>query len=174
MKLAPLGASPDRAAFTLLEVLAVVLLIAILTGLVLGVGGRAIENGRVARAKAELAAIAAALDAYRRTYGDYPRTDVPTQLLRALLGQRTPGSDATIAGRPMLETAHFSISAGAVMDPWERPYVYVYKSPLAGWTNPGVVLYSAGPDRSDFSHLTSGGFEDATAPGNADNIHAGR
>jgi general secretion pathway protein G len=174
MKLAPRGASVDRAAFTLLEVLTVVTLVAILAGLVLGVGGRAIEAGRAARARAELAAVAAALEAYKRTYGDYPRTDDASQLLRALLGQRGPAADAIIAGRPLLENARFSIVGGVLVDPWERPYVYVYKTPAVGWTNPSYVLYSAGPDRSDFSRLMSGGFPDATAPGNEDNIHAGR
>src|SRR5687768_3533093 len=89
-------------AFTLLELLAVSALIAILSAIILGVGGRASESGKTARVKAELAAIGAALEAYKRAYGDYPRTDDEGQLLRALLGQRGPVSAATVNGRALL------------------------------------------------------------------------
>ena len=174
MKLAPRGARTQRAAFTLLELLVVIGLVAILTGIVIGVGGRAIETGRVTRARAELAAIAAGLEAYKRAYGDYPRTDDAAQLLRALLGQRGPGSDAAFNGRVLIESARFTVLGGVLLDPWERPYIYAYKTPAAGWTNPGFVLYSGGPDRSEFSRLTSGGFPDPTGTGNADNVYAGR
>lgn len=162
------------AAFTLLELLAVIALVAILSGIAIGVGRRASDRGRIARAQAELAAIGAALGAYQRTYGDYPRTNDPAQLLQALLGRRGPASEAAVNGRALLETARFAVAGDVLVDPWGRPYVYVYKMPAAGWTNSGFVLYSAGPDQSDFSRLSSGGFADATAAANADNIHANR
>jgi prepilin-type N-terminal cleavage/methylation domain-containing protein len=172
MRLAPPGANPQRAAFTLLEVLAVVALIAVLTGIVIGVGRRAIEASRATRARAELAVLASALESYKRVYGDYPRTDDAAQLLRALLGQRGPASEAEINGRALLETARFRISEGMLVDPWDQPYEYAYKIPAAGWANVRFVLYSRGPDRGAFSRLLAGGFVDATAPANQDNIHA--
>jgi general secretion pathway protein G len=165
---------PRPPAFTLLELLAVIALLAILSGLVLGVGRRAVESGRIARARAELAAIGAALETYSRTYGDYPRTDDAAQLLRALLGRRGPASNAAINGRALLEPAKFTITNDRLVDPWGQPYRYNYKRPGDAWTNPAFVLYSCGPDQSDFSRLTKGGFVDATAAANADNIHANR
>lgn len=158
--------------FTLLEFLAVITISAILAGIVIGVGRRASEAGKTARAKAELAAIGAALEAYKGTFGDFPRTDDEIQLLRALLGQRGPASDATISGRAMLETARFAVNGNVLIDPWERAYVYAYKVPAGGWTNPGFVLYSTGPDGVDNANLLAGGFPDIATPGNADNIHA--
>lgn len=164
----------SRRGFTLLELLAVIAIIAILSGIVIGVGRRASESGKIARAKAELATIGAALEAYKRSYGDYPRTDDEVQLLRALLGQRGPASDAQINGRALLEIARFKIVGDVLVDPWDRPYVFAYKVPAGGWTNPGFVLYSAGPDGSDNASLLSGGFPDVASPANADNIHANR
>ena len=161
-------------AFTLLELLAVITIIAILAGIVIGVGRRASEAGKTARTKAELATLGAALESYKRTYGDYPRTDDEAQLLRALVGQRGPAADTVITGRPLLESARFSITGQVLIDPWERPYVYAYKVPAGGWTNSGFVLYSVGPDGADTPALHAGGFPTVASPGNLDNIHANR
>lgn len=161
-------------AFTLLELLAVITVIAILAGIVIGASRRASEAGKTARAKAELAALGAALETYKRHYGDYPRTDDEAQLLQSLLGQRGPASDATISGRAVLATARFTVTGNVLVDPWERAYVYAYKVPASGWTNAGFVLYSAGPDGADNPTLLAGGFADVAPPGNADNIHANR
>ena len=104
----------------------------------------------------------------------YPRTDDEAQLLRALLGRRGPASDAAISGRAVLEAARFTITGGRLLDPWERPYAYAYKVPAGGWTNPGFVLYSAGPDGGDNAALLPGGFPEVASPANVDNIHANR
>lgn len=163
-----------RAAFTLLELLTVLVIVGLLAGIVIGVGRRAGERGKVARARAELAVLGAALESYRLSHGDYPRTDDASQLLRALLGRRGPDSDRTISGRALIEAARFTIADGMLLDPWERPYRYAYQSPAGGWTNPGYVLYSAGPDGIEISRLLAGGFPDASAEPNKDNIHANR
>jgi general secretion pathway protein G len=179
----------SRRGFTLLELLAVIAIIAVLSGIVIGVGRRASESGKAARAKAELATIGAALETYKRSYGDYPRTDDEARLLQALIGKRGPASDVEIDGRSLLEAVKFTIArpvspsvlvdpftdtSAVLVDPWERPYVYVYKVPAGDWKNPGFVLYSVGPDGSDNASLLSGGFPDVASPANADNIHANR
>lgn len=170
--------------FTLLELLAVITIIAILAGIVIGVGRRASEAGKTARAKAELAVLAAALEAYRRAYGDYPRTDDESVLIQSLIGKRGPtGTELTAAGKSLLETARFTFrnaadpfgdATAALLDPWERAYVYVYKVPASGWSNSSFVLYSVGPDGLDTPALLTGGFPDVATAGNADNIHANR
>jgi general secretion pathway protein G len=171
MALAPPGANPTRAAFTLLELLSVITIIALLAGIVIGVGRRATESGRIARAKSELAVLGAALENYKRTYGDYPRTEDEAQLLRALLGRRGPVADTVISGRTLIEAARFTIEGEILVDPWGRAYVYVYKT-ITPWSNSSYVLYSAGPDGREFSRLLAGGFPDVDGAGNADNIHA--
>ena len=182
MTSAPPGAISQRAAFTLLELLAVIALIALLGGIVLGAGRYAIETGRTARARAEIAALGAALDNYQRTLGDYPQTDDGAQLLQSLIGRRGP-RHAPITVRGQLELARFTTAdaldpfadLGAVLvDPWGRPYRYVYKVPLSGWRNSSYVLYSVGPDGLDAGALLAGGFIDQSVPANADNIYAHR
>ena len=178
---APSGAIHNRAGFTLLELLAVVGIIAILAGLVLGVGRHAIESGKIARAKSELTVLAAALEAYRRSYGDFPQTDDEPRLLQSLLGRRGPLNHA-IVGRAFIETSKFT-TAGALdpfantsavlIDPWGQPYVYVYKAQTP-WTNSSFVLYSIGPDGADSPALLTGGLIDPAPPANADNLYANR
>ena len=169
------------AAFTLLELLAGLAIIAILTGLAIGAGHRAGQAGRAARARAELATMAAALENYRRTFGDYPQTDDPARLLQSLIGRRDP-LNGIIATRSQVEPARFvtaeshdpfADATAVLLDPWGRPYRYAYRS-QAPWTNPGYVLYSTGPDGRDSGSLITGGFTDPAPPENADNIEANR
>lgn len=177
---APPGATGRRAAFTLLELLAVISLIALLAGIVLGVGRRAAESGKTARAKAELAVLAAALEGYKQTYGDYPPTDDEARLLQALIGRCGPAGDP-VNGRARLELARLSTGGSAdpfrdtlavLVDPWGQPYVYCYKVPRSGWTNQGFVLYSIGPDGRDSAALLPGGLVDPAPQPNADNLYA--
>jgi prepilin-type N-terminal cleavage/methylation domain-containing protein len=181
MSLAPPGANFKRAAFTLLELLAVIAIIAILAGIVIGVGRRASESGKIARTKTELAALSTALESYMRNYGDYPQTDDEARLLQSLIGQRGP-TGTKLTGRSFIETARFVIvdsldpfvnTAATLVDPWGQPYVFAYKSQVP-WTNSGFVLYSIGPDGLDSAGLLAGGFFDTTPQENADNICANR
>lgn len=162
-----------------MELLAVIGLIAVLAGLVLGSGVRASNAGKAARARAELTTLMAALDAYRQAHGDYPRTDDPARLLQSLIGTRGPDNQP-LSGRVLLDVAHFRTLANAdpftdatavLLDPWERPYGYAYKTQLP-WTNPTCVLWSAGPDGATTTMLLAGGFADRSATDNADNLYA--
>lgn len=166
------------AAFTLLEVLVVVGLVAVLTALVFAGGHHAAAAGKTAQARTELAALAAALDSYRQAFGDFPRTDDPARLLQALIGKRDPDHQA-VNTRARIETARFRTAAGddpfasetsVLADPWGRPYRYAYKSQTP-WSNPACVLYSVGADGLASEALLSGGFPDRAAAGNADNLH---
>ncbi|HVZ63219.1 MAG TPA: prepilin-type N-terminal cleavage/methylation domain-containing protein [Lacunisphaera sp.] len=202
MRSAPPGADPQRAAFTLLELLAVLGLIAILAGIVIGVGRRTTEASQVARTRAELAAFSAALEDYRQAYGSYPAvaadatvdaTESGRQLFAALTGWRGPALDAPAFPRPqraMLETARFTLgSPGApdpganyFIDPWGNPYHYTFLGGSGGWRNPSYVLLSAGPDGRAILPIPADGivgeaFASARQDGvpvNADNLYANR
>jgi len=63
-----------RSAFTLIELLAVMAIIAILVSLSVGLVRGAQQRAAIARSRGDLAALAQALEAYKQFYGDYPQT----------------------------------------------------------------------------------------------------
>jgi prepilin-type N-terminal cleavage/methylation domain-containing protein len=76
---------PRRAhAFTLIELLIVIAIVAILIGLSLGLVQGAKQRANIARAKTELAHLAQALEDYKRHYGDYPQTGIATHATAAV------------------------------------------------------------------------------------------
>lgn len=166
-------------AFTLLELLAVVALVAVLAAIVTGAAGGLAESARIARARAELAALAVALEDYRRDFGDYPRTDDPAVLRTSLLGRLDPAG-RTIPALSAGQLAGFATgpvpggSAVALLDPWQQPYRYAYRTPAAGWDHSRFILFSGGPDGRSASGLLAGGYYNPAPSENADDIVAGR
>jgi prepilin-type N-terminal cleavage/methylation domain-containing protein len=63
-----------RSAFTLVEVLVVMAIIAVLAALVLSIGPFIFEKGARSRAEAEIAAMTAACENYKADNGTYPET----------------------------------------------------------------------------------------------------
>src|SRR5207247_4633219 len=79
-------------AFTLIELIVVITVIIILTGLVLSTVGYAQKKGARARAETEIAAMSAACESYKADNGVYPRdtTNNTTDNLAALTSQSPP------------------------------------------------------------------------------------
>ena len=71
----PLTPRRPVAAFTLIELLAVITVIGILAGLTLGAAGAVRRHGATSTAKAEVAALQAACDRYFADYNSYPTTN---------------------------------------------------------------------------------------------------
>jgi len=72
--------------FTVVEVITVMVVIAVLSALALGVISGAKQRAAAARARSELAALAAALERYKQHYGDYPQTGNAPQAAAAVTG----------------------------------------------------------------------------------------
>lgn len=124
---------PDRArqhAFTLVEMLLVLVIIGTLAAIVVPkLAGRS-EQARITAAQSQIAAFGTALDAFEVDNGYYPRGK---DGLNDLIVQPR---DATNWKGPYLKS-------DIPLDPWGN--AYIYESP--GKNNPnGYDLYSAGPD----------------------------
>jgi prepilin-type N-terminal cleavage/methylation domain-containing protein len=77
------GGERSYNAFTLIELIVVVTIIVILTGLVLSTVGYARKKGARARAETEIAAMSAACESYNADNGVYPRDATTTDTLDA-------------------------------------------------------------------------------------------
>jgi type II secretory pathway pseudopilin PulG len=181
--------------------LTVLAIIGVLAGLVIGVGRLAGERGRISRAKAELAALAAALEDYKRIHGDYPQVAADNSaggetagrmLYAALNGQRGPalaGPAFVPRRKPLIEHTRFQLAAPTapetdpnhLLDHWGHAYRYFY-NPAGSWRATGFILFSGGPDGEVALPFPSDGvisaaFESALLggrPANADNLYAHR
>ena len=175
-------------AFTLIELCAVVALVAVLSGfaavLISGVQARAAG----ARARGELAILALALEDYRCQYGDYPGTADAGEFYESLTGRRGPRDDVLDPpGRTLIETGRLTLrnpdpraTGNAVLDPWNQPYHYAgFTRTANGVTSRGYVLFSSGPDgraKAGDPPVTGSkaGVPDLNDPDNADNLYANR
>ena len=104
-----------RSGFTLIEILVVIVVIAILATLVAPNVFKHVGEAKQATAKAQMEELTSALDSYRLDMGLYPTTD---QGLLALVQVPTIDPPANWRG-PYLSKA-------VPLDPWNRPYIYVY------------------------------------------------
>lgn len=122
-------------AFTLIEIMLVVIILGILVAMVVpNLAGRG-QEARQAAARADIEAnIATALDLYELDSGMFPTTD---QGLQALIAK------PTIPPVPHNWKGPYLRSKRVPLDPWGNPYIYV--SP--GKNNPQEYdLYSLGHD----------------------------
>jgi len=125
-----LGAS---SAFSLIELLLVLVIIAVLAGLVVPKFAGRSEQARITAAKADIARIEMALDAFEIDNGRYPGGD---EGLQALVVE--PANAETWHG-PYLKQSD-------PKDPWGNRYLYVYP----GQRNiNGFDLYCYGPDGTE-------------------------
>ena len=124
-----------RAGFTLIEIMAVVLIMGLLAGIVGTVVVGQIDQARSQTARAQIKQLESALTFYQMDNGRFPTTD---QGLRALV------EAPTTAPLPLNYRRGGYLQGGQVpMDPWGAPYQYL--SP--GESNPtGIDLWTLGSD----------------------------
>lgn len=123
----------NEKAFTLLEIMLVVTIIALLMGAAIYKLSGNVEVGRRVRVQGDIQALNTQLRLYQSLNGFYPSTE---QGLQALV--TPPSTDPKPSRWTQLMTE-------VPKDPWSTPYIYL--SPGRKNAN-GYDLYSAGPDRT--------------------------
>ena len=124
-----------RSGFTLIEIMAVVLIIGLLSTIVGTMVFRQIDKAKVTAAKAQISSLGGVLELYRMDNGRFPNTE---QGLTALV--QAPTIDPVPRNYP----AGGYIKDGRLPeDPWGEPYHYE----MPGTNNPhGYDLWSLGAD----------------------------
>ena len=155
--------SPRRcAAFTLIELLTVMVIIAILAGMIVAASKYATTKGATARAQAEIAALETALEQFKNDNGTYPLSTTT----RDSGSGNAPGQTAinncvllysALAGGTKVyitfkadQLAKDSISGKPyIIDPFGAPYNYYYHPPYPPSAPPqnqtAFDLWSCGP-----------------------------
>jgi general secretion pathway protein G len=122
-----------RAAFTLLEIMLVVLIIGLLIGMALRFTGGKLDEARRVKVAGDLQQIKTNLMMYQAGNGFYPSSE---QGLKALVAK--PESEPQPRNWRQLDDQ-------VPRDPWDKEYFYVYP----GKHNPKEYdIFSAGPDRN--------------------------
>jgi len=152
----PLTPRRPTAAFTLIELLAVITIIGILAGLTLGAAGAVRRHGATSTAKAEVAALQAACDRYFADNNTYPvNTNVSPSssfapnaytaagqvLFTNLLG--SANLTAAPTSKRYFEPKPAMVSGNYFIDPWG--YAYGYNS---DGTNAPIIWSTAGQTTS--------------------------
>ena len=138
--------------FTLVEMLAVLFIVSILLGIVLGSARYATQVSRISRAESDLRALADALERFHLVFGEYPPVDSATNLVTY---KRDSLSFAHERGDERVEFrfANLLPEGFTAIDPWAHPYVYRVYNPERGLNanyaskeDTLFVLASLGPD----------------------------
>jgi len=141
------------AAFTLIELLTVIVIIAILAGLIVAASKYAATKAATSRARAEIAAMETALESFKTDNGYYPNTGT----IRNNWTINSSVLYTTLAGGPKpyfhfkAEQLHvWSGNVTNIMDPFGHAYNYYQTNDSASVTNVVTFdLWSYGPDGVD-------------------------
>ncbi len=121
-----------KAGFTIVELLAVVAVMAILAGIVLGIAGYAARRASDAQARADLEKLRNALEEYRLYAARYPQANMTNNVQWSGFISALPASLSNHWAEVQIE------------DPWGRPYRY---ETLGRYT---FALWSLGPTTNTY------------------------
>ncbi len=144
------GIETRQAAFTLVEMLGVILIVMTLIGILLPTVAKVRSKAKSARAQSEIETLSVALRMYESDLGKYPpnTSQVSNSLYNYLGRQITSGTFNLIVG-PYMEFKADSLNSSQVyLDPWKSAYVYSSRdgSPAATNNTYSFDLSSRGPD----------------------------
>jgi general secretion pathway protein G len=147
-------------AFTLIELMMVMVIIGILASLITTGAFRSIRSARESRAESDIVALEAALERYKLDTGVYPNNTSGTNSFKLWL---QTGDGSTGWNGPYMSFKDSEVSGNAFLDPWGNAYIYYHNQTTGKGYNhiyPGYNtqnafdIWSYGPD----------GANDATGP----------
>ena len=159
-----------KSGFSLIELLAVMMIIAVISSIIIAVGGSALTRAKKGKAEALIAAMEIAANMYRSDLGNWPRRDriVDDDNDRAATASECLyfylGTQLTISGekygpyisfkeRDLADPDKDGDSDPEVIDPWDKLYGYYADTDNDPLTTPphhnksGVDIFSKGPDK---------------------------
>ena len=155
--------------FTLIEILAVMVIIMIIAGLFVGVSGPASQSAKKRKAEVMISALEVAIGMYKADTGAYPPNTGNTWIIDDLKDNST---SVVGWGGPYMEFKREDYqgknpASKIIVDPWGQPYNYDPKTITPPHDPPhntnSFDLWSDGPD-------TRNGMGDTTTPDGKDDI----
>ena len=151
--------SPKSQGFTLIEMITVITVIAILSGLVLSIGGLVQNKGYRAKAQGDIVALTAACESYKTDNGGFPQDTVTNTL-----DSRTSGNPATgypAASLFLYKQLTGDDNANGKIDTSEtgRKYASDFFKPgrlNSSFRTTNVVTYIADPWGNSYGYSTAG------------------
>ena len=136
-------------AFTLVELVVVILIIAVISSVLISITGGHHVGGRESRNRAYLRIIEHALEAYRLDFSAYPPDNSPTSNGSEVLAHylcRKLSSGTQVYG-PYLNVGTLADADQNGFPEYLSPLKNIYTYKLIGQTNSRVLLIDPGPDR---------------------------
>jgi type II secretory pathway pseudopilin PulG len=146
-------------AFTLIELIVVIGVIIILTGLVLSTVGYARKKGARARGETEIAAMSAACESYKADNGIYPRDAMTTDML----DPRLSGNPSAYQTASLYLYKQLSGDSSATRNPTGKSYMQFKPNMLFPADQTLNVLYIQDPFGNSYGYSTA----QAANPGSA-------
>lgn len=148
-------------AFTLIELMMVMIIIGILASLITTGAFRAIRSARESRAESDIAALETALERYKLDTGVYPDNTSGTNSFKTWL-HNDDGS--TGWNGPYMNFKAKDLNVNAFTDPWGSDYIYYHDQATgkayihdygSGRTTQNAIdIWSIGPNKTDNSNVS--------------------
>jgi len=142
-------------AFTLIELIVVVSIIAVLGALVLSTAGYARKKGARARAETEIAAMSAACENYKADKGVYPYNNVTNGLNARTRGDPTDTADPTYSNASFYLYTQLSGDTAGDRNPTGKSYMVFKPNMLLPTGGTGTVTAIADPFGYSYGYSTA-------------------